>query len=259
MKKILSAFFGGLLFATPILAQMGGGPGPGGGGNFDNGMEKLFGANPVFSATMVTSISGPNGPMTVKSKMVFDHDNSWTEMNMADVKGPSLPPQAVEQMKSIGMDDVVTITPADKKNIFMIYPNIHSYVDMALPPAAATNNDFKVQQTKMGAETVDGHPCVKNDVVITNSDQSHDFTVWNATDLNNFPVKIAMSEEDMSVNISFQNISFGKPAAGLFEPPAHYTRYGSIQELMQSAMMNHPSAMPGMPAPSVSPSPSGSP
>src|ERR1700739_3351745 len=108
MRNFLFAFFAALAFTVPASAQMAGpSPGPGG-GNFDNGMEKLFAANPVFSATMLTSIDGPNGPMNVKSKMVFDHENSWTEMNMANVQGPNLPPQAVEQMKSIGMDDVVT-------------------------------------------------------------------------------------------------------------------------------------------------------
>jgi hypothetical protein len=234
---------------------MGGGPGPGGGGSFDNGMEKLFGANPMFTAAMLTSITGPQGPMTVKSKMVFDHDNSWTEMNMTDVQGPNLPPQAVEQMKSIGMDDVVTITPSDKLNVYMVYPHIHSYVDMAIPPSAATNNTFDLQTTKLGEETVDGHPCVKNDVVVTNSVQSHEFTVWNATDLNNFPVKIALSDQGMAVSITFQNVSFDKPADGLFAPPAHFTKYGSIQDLMQSALMNKPGGMPGMPSPSVSPGP----
>jgi hypothetical protein len=248
MRKFLSALFAALAFNIPVFAQMGGGPGPGG-GNFDNGMEKLFGANQVFTATMLTSIDGPNGPMNVKSKMVFDHENSWTEMNMADVHGPSLPPQAVDQMKSIGMDDVVTITPADKKSVYMIYPNIHSYVNMEIPPSAATNNDFKIQTTKLGEETVDGHHCVKNDVTITNSLQSQDFTVWNATDLNNFPIKIALTDQGMSINVTFQNISFNKPAADLFQPPQHYTKYGNIQDLMQSAMMNHPGAMPGTPSP----------
>lgn len=252
MKKILATLFAAVVCGVPAFAQMGS-PGEGPGGNFDNGMEKLFGANPAFSATMLTAISGAQGPMTVKSKMVFDHENSWTDMNMTDVQGPNLPPQAVEQMKSIGMDEVLTITPADKLNVYMVYPHIHSYVAMAIPPSSATNNSFNVQTTKLGEETVDGHPCVKNDVVVTNSVQSHEFTVWNATDMNNFPVKIAMADGGMSVSITFQNVSFSKPDAGLFQPPAHYTKYGSIQDLMQSALMNRPGGMPGAPSPSASP------
>lgn len=255
MMKFLSILLAAVVCGAPALAQMGG-PGPGaGGGSFDNGMEKLFGPNQAFSATMVTSINGPSGPMVVKSKMVFDHENSWTEMNMADVQGPNLPPQAVEQMKSIGMDDVVTIQSADKRNIYVIYPRINSYVAMTLPSPGTTNNTFRSQTTKLGQETVDGHPCVKNDVVVTNTVQSTDFTVWNATDLNNFPVKITTSEEGMPVTITFQNISFDKPTADLFLPPAHFTKYGSLRDLQESALMNRPGAMPGTPSPSVSPGP----
>lgn len=256
MRKLLSLLFATLAWGVPAFAQMEGGGGPGGGG-FDNGMEKLFGANQVFSATMITAIAGPSGPMTVKAKMVFDHENSWTEVNMADVDSSNLPPQALQaaaQMKTIGMDDVVSIATADKKNAYMIYPHIRSYVAIAIPASAAAG-EFKVQTTRMGEETVNGHSCVKNDVVITNSVQSNDFTVWNATDLNNFPVRITTAEEGMPVTIDFQNISFDKPAAGLFDPPAHFTKYGSIQDLMQSAIMNRPGGMPGQPSPSASPGP----
>ena len=243
-----------MVCGIPALAQMGG-AGPGGGGNFDNGMETLFGANPSFSATMITSMNGPSGPMTVKSKMVFDHKNSWTEMNMADVQGPNFPPQAVDQMKAIGMDDVVTIQPADKVNIYVIYPHIHSYVAMPIPSSGATDHAFNAQTTKMGEETLDGHPCVKNDVIVTNSSQSADFTVWNATDMNNFPIKIVTSAEGTPVTITFQNVSFDKPAAGLFLPPAHFTKYGSLRDLQESALMNRPGGMPGAPSPSVTPNP----
>ncbi|MGH7943172.1 MAG: hypothetical protein ACREFR_19100 [Limisphaerales bacterium] len=254
MTKFLFVLFGSLAGSLAALAQMGG-PGPGAGAN---PMEKLFGANPVYSATMFTTIPGPDGPMTVKTKTVFDHENSWTEMNMADVQASNLPPQALEaaeQMKNIGMDEVVTIQPADKQNIYVVYPHIHSYVAMAMPPSGTTNNAFSMQTTKLGRETVDGHPCVKNDVLLTNSMESTDFTVWNATDLNNFPIKISTSEKGMPVTITFQNISFAKPAADLFQPPAHYTRYGSLNELQESVVMNHPGGMPGMPSPSVSPGP----
>jgi hypothetical protein len=253
MKKSLSILIAVLICSLPAFAQMGGQAAPG--GNFDNGMEKLFGANPVFSATMQTKIAGPNGPMTVKSKMYFDHENSRTEMNMADAQGASLPPDAVAQMQSLGMDKVVTITPADKKSVYMIYPNIRSYVAMDVPPGSATNA-FQTQTSKIGEETVDGHPCIKNQTVVSSGDETNEFTVWNASDLNNFPVQITMSQEGMSVTIDFQNVSFGKLDASLFQAPTGYTRYGTVQDLMQSAIMNHPGGMPGLPgAPTAPPTP----
>ncbi|MGH7980223.1 MAG: hypothetical protein ACREE6_12690 [Limisphaerales bacterium] len=255
MKKILSVLFAAAVCALPSFAQTGGAaPGH---GDFDNGMEKLFGANPVFSATMFTTISGPNGPMTVKAKYVFDHENSWTDMNMADVQSANLPARAtdaVARMKSIGMDEVVSIMTADKKNAYMIYPHIHSYVAVPIPPSPGAKN-FKLVKTKTGEETVNGHPCVKNNVVIINNSQSNDFTVWNATDLKNFPIKIALTEQGMPVTIAFQNVSFDKPSAGLFQPPPHFTRYGSIAELMESAAINRPGGMPGTPSSAPSPGP----
>lgn len=249
MRKSLLILAAMLISGISALAQTdGGGGGP---GSFDNGMEKLFAANPIFTATMQTKMNGPNGPMTVTSKMFFDHENSRTEMNMADAQGGNLPPEAITQMKSLGMDKVVSIAPSDKKNVYMVYPNIRSYVAMDMSSAGQTNA-YQTQTTKIGEETASGHDCVKNKILVWNSDQTNEFTVWNAKDLNSFPVQIAMSQQDMSITIAFQNVSFDKLDAGLFQPPSGYTRYGSIQDLMQSAIMNHPGSMPGMPSPAPS-------
>lgn len=254
MKNSFSILVAVLLGGLPALAQMDSGASPG--ANFDNGMEKLFGATPVFSATMQTRMDSPDGPVTVKTKFYFDHESSRTEMNMADAHGGSLPPDAPEQMKALGMDQVVTITPADKKSVCMIYPNIHSYVDMQIPGSGPDTNQYQIQTTKVGEETVDGHPCVKNKTIVWTDDQTNEFTVWNASDLKNFPVQIAMSEGDMSATIDFHNVSFDKLDAGLFQAPTNYTRYGTMQDLMMSAAMNHPGGMPGMPGSSGMPAPS---
>jgi hypothetical protein len=196
--------------------------------------------------------------MTVKSKMYFDHDNSRTEMNMADAQGGNLPPDAVQQMQALGMDKVVSVSLSDKKNVFMIYPNIRSYVAMDVSGNGVATHPFQTETTKLGEETVDSHPCIKNKTVVWTSDQTNEFTVWNASDLNNFPVQIAMTQPDVSITISFDNVSFDKLDPSLFKAPANYTRYGSMQDLMQSALMNHAGGMPGMPGtptPSISTSP----
>lgn len=219
-----------------------GGPGPG--ANFDNGMEKLFGDNPTFTAMLVTEMTGPQGNMSVKTKMYFDHENSRTEMNMADAQGAGLPPDAITQMKSMGMDKVVSITPADKKSLLIIYPNMRAYVDMAVP-ASSTTNDFKIQKTKDGDEVVDGHACTKYDVVVSNGAQSTKFIAWYATDENNFPIKIAMDQQGVTATISFTDLSFGKVDSSEFQAPSGYTRYDSMQDLMQSVMKNQPPAGAG--------------
>jgi len=245
MKKFLLVLLAVSFCGFGAVAQMGGRP-PG--GNLDSGVIKLFGDNQMFSAVMLTEISGERGAMTAKSKIYFDHENTRFEMDMSDVQGPNLPPGAFSRLQSMGMDKVVTITPADKKTMIVIYPNIQSYVAAPYPGAAATDEDFKVDTSKLGEETVEGHPCIKNKTVVTGGGQTHEFTVWNASDLKNFPIKIAMSANGTPMTMTYEDISFEKPAGSLFQPPQNLTRYDSMQELMQHVMMSNGGGAPAAPA-----------
>jgi hypothetical protein len=221
----------------PVRAQLGGAPGV---PQFGNGMEKLFGDNQAFSATLQMQMNSTGSPMTMSGKMSFDKGSSRTEMDMADMKGGGLPPDAMTQMKSMGLDRMVTISQSNKKVVYVVYPNAQSYTEMTPPDSAAatTNTDSKVEITELGKETVAGHPCVKNKAVVTDKQgEKHEFTVWNATDLKNFPVKIEMNEQGSAITVSYQNISFAKPDASLFSPPTGFTKYDSVQEMMQSVMM----------------------
>ena len=68
----------------------------------------------------------------------------------------------------------------------------------------AAPGDFKVEMTEIGKETVDGHPCVKNKVVVTDKEnKKHESTVWNATDLKNFPIKIQTQEQGGNATMLF--------------------------------------------------------
>jgi hypothetical protein len=236
MRKLLLSLFSALICAASAFAQMGG-------GGQNSGMDELFKANPVFSATMQTAINGPQGTMNVTSKMTYDHGNSRSEMNMANVSGPNLPPNAAAQMKALGMDVVVTISTTAKTNIVTVYPNLKAYVSTALPPGSAGTTKPDVQITKLGDDTVAGHSCVKNKIIVTEDGQPHEFTVWNATDLNNFPVQVAIAEQGMSATMTYQNISFGGVSASDFRAPAGYKGYDSIPELMQAAMASHGGGM----------------
>jgi outer membrane lipoprotein-sorting protein len=221
----------------PACAQFGGPPSV---PQFGNGMEKLFGDNQTFSATLEMQMNNSGSPTTMSGKMSFDKGSSRTEMNMADMKGGNIPPNAMTMMKSAGLDRMVTISQSGKKVVYVVYPNAQSYAEMTPPDSAApaTNTDAKVEITKLGEETVDGHPCVKNKAVVTdNQGDKHEFTIWNATDLKNFPVKIEMNEQGNAITMSYSDISFSKPDASLFIPPTGYTKYDSVEEMMQAVMM----------------------
>ena len=230
--------------------RMGGGPG---GPHLAGATSKLFGNNQAFSATLEMQVTDKSGkPMTMPGKIAFDTGKSRFEINISDMKGGQMPPNAAAQMKAMGMDQIVTISLPEKKVAYLIYPGLQSYVQKDLPPAETTAaaSDYKMETTVIGKDTVDGHPCVENKVVVTDKDGvKHESTVWNATDLKNFPVKIQTAEQGTDVTMVFKNVSLAKPAASSFEVPAGLTAYQSMPAMMQEQMMKHMGGMGGMGGP----------
>jgi hypothetical protein len=232
------ALFAGLLVAALAAdAQPGGGRAPS--PQLSGAVEKLFGEHKAFSATLEFQTDGGGGQpaMTVEGNMAYLSGMSRFEMDMSNMKGAAIPPQAVAQMKQMGMDKVVVISMPEKKTMVMIYPSMSAYVESPLPDSAATTTaaDFKADVTELGSETVMGHPCTKNKVVATGPDGvAHEFTVWNATDLDKFPVKIETSENGGKMTMNFKSVKLDKPDAAQFKAPSDYKKYDNMMSLMMS-------------------------
>jgi outer membrane lipoprotein-sorting protein len=234
------------LGVVSAYAQMGGmgGPPPRGtmGPQISSSMAKLFGNNSAFSATMENQIRLGSGekPMTMVGKIAFDSGKSRFEMNMSGASGSQMPPQAPGQMKDLGMETIVTISRPDKKMAYIVYPGLQAYAETPIqdPDAAKADSDFKMETTELGKETIDGHPCVKSKVVITNDKgEKHESTVWKATDLKDFPVKMEITERGQPMTISFKDVNLSKPDALQFDPPSDFKMYSSREELMQQEIM----------------------
>jgi hypothetical protein len=247
MKKHLSLITTALLGigALTASAQFGG---RGGGPNFSDAMAKLFGDHQQFTATMEAETDAGGGKMmAVPGKLSFDEGKTRFEINMAEMKGSAMPPQAAEQMKAMGMDQMVSISRPDKNTMYIIYPGMQSYLENPMPgkSEATSAEDFKLQTTELGNEEADGHKCVKNKVVVTDKQGAkHESTVWNATDLEKFPVKIETAEQGHKAVMHFKNVAFAKPAATVFDPPTDFKKYASMQAMMQEIMMKKMGGMP---------------
>jgi hypothetical protein len=137
------------------------------------------------------------------------------------------------------MDKTVTVVRPDLKSILIIYPALKSYASMPLPAAAdgdATKGEPKLERTELGREEVDGRQCIKYKVVYTGPGGAQEFTTWNAVDLQDFPVQVQTKQGGGVMTSRFSDIKVGKPDAAMFDAPADYTKYGSIQEMMGAAM-----------------------
>jgi len=211
---------------------------------------RLFGEYSSFSATMEMETKGASSEDSVSmpGKINFDQGKSRFEMDFSQMKNSRMGPEAAAHMKTMGMDKMVAISRPDKKLTYMIYPGLQAYVENPIQDsnANAAPGDFKVETTELGRETVDGHPCIKNKAVVTDKEgQKHESTIWNATDLKKFPVKIEQNEQGTAVTMLFKDVKLEKPDASLFDPPADFTKYDSMMSMMQQQMMKKMGGPPG--------------
>ena len=233
---------------TFALALSNAQPGPRGGmgdpppcPKFGAAMAKLFGENNAFSANLefqMTEKSG--GTTTMPGKLAYAEGKSRFEVDMTKVKSAQMPPGAGEQLKEMGMDKMLAISRPDKKISYMVYPSMNAHVETPLKDADSdkTESDSKVEVTELGREKIDGHDCLKNKVVVTDKDgTTHESTVWNASDLKKFPVKIESIEDGNNVVKLFKDVKLANPDSALVDPPTGSTKYDNMMTLMQTEMM----------------------
>jgi len=254
-NKLCSLFLTVMGFGlVSALAQPGGGSGMGGGpggASFGGSISKIFGENKTFTtAVEIQAKDGAAGDTTIMGKLAFDDGKSRFEMDLGKMKNSKMPPGAVEQMKAMGMDNMIVISRPDKKASYMVYPGLKAYAEMPLKDSESAEavNKLKLETTELGKETVDGHPTIKNKVVVTDEKgKKQEFTVWNATDLKSFPVKLEMNERGANVVMLFKNAKLEKPSASEFEAPAGLKRYDNMMTLMQEEVMKRMSGGAGAP------------
>ncbi len=231
------------LCLTSVLAQTGQHGDDAQGPHFEGEETELIGTNQSFSATMEYQIFRQSGDnVTMSGKFSFDHGKSRLEMNTSEMQGSKILPGAIRQLKSMGMNRMLSITRPDLKLAYIIYPDLKTYAVITQhdPFANATAGDFKVETTVLGKETMEGHECVKVNIVAIDKDgNKHEATGWKATDLKSFPVKIVTNKDGQSLRMLFKNISFDKPAASSFELPSGLiTKYDDVETMIRTEIIH---------------------
>jgi outer membrane lipoprotein-sorting protein len=215
---------------------------PGGQGNPAHAkMAKLFGKTGGFNATAQSSTVDSSGLETITDmdyavrdgmvRMEMDLTKTKTMRKGKPVKKRD---DDMEGMAGMGLNKQVTLVRPDKQATYLVYPGLKAYCEVA---KVSTNEQSKTEWTAQGHDTIDGHPCVKYLVTTTKADgTTEESTAWKATDLKDFIIQTVTVSGGDTTTLKFTNIKFDKPATGLFELPADYKQYGSIQEMMMGAM-----------------------
>jgi len=248
LLKMIGATAAGLfILAGAVVAQpqMGGGT-PG----WNAAMTRLFGDVKAFSARADMRALDKSGKESVSMTMGFAllDEKVRLDIDLAQMKNAQMPPGATAQLKQMGMDRMTVIVFSPKKSMYIIYPGLQAYVDMPVPNEdGLADKNVKIDKTPLGNETIDGHPCVKNKVVMTDDKgQKGEAIVWNATDLKEFPVQMQMNDKEATVVMRYKDIKLAKPDAKQFAAPTGYSKHTDMMQLMQAAVQR---VTPGAGAP----------
>lgn len=219
-------------------AQMPGGAGPAG---MSAALSKLFGATTAFSARgemQVTDAAHNEVAFWPMDFALLDR-RIRVKIDLTETRNKDMPAGTAATLKRIGMSQVISIIRPDKKLVYVIYPDQQVLLSMPLPKEDYEGSDQapKIAKTPLGKETIDGHPCVKNRVIISGANgQSAEAITWDATDLKDLPIQIETQEKGSTSIVRFKQVQFARPTEGLFEAPSGYTSYDNPEDLKLGVM-----------------------
>jgi hypothetical protein len=92
--------------------------------------------------------------------------------------------------------------------------------------------------SKRAPEKLDGHPCQQTEASVSSSDGSTVmFQLWQATDLNELPIRLVCTSNSTPITVSLSRIRPEAPRRELFQPPDGFTKFDSSETLMAEFVM----------------------
>lgn len=223
----------------PALAQGAGGVGSPQFGS-DPLLREVYKNFPAFAGEARVDMSQKGSPLTLILELSVLNGSTRTRIDLTRMRSPDLVPGSIERMVELGYNPLISIAPADKGILYVIYPSLKAYASQRyiVPTPYKIAPDAKLLTTELGQETVSGHACAKRRILIpTGPGKTREITVWIAKDLQDFPVKLEYRDGAQPVSITFLSVTLQAPVASEFTPPAGYTDYPDVQSLMQAEMM----------------------
>ncbi len=161
------------------------------------------------------------------------------ELNLANVKSASFPPEAVASFKDMGLDRMFFVYLPNQP-LTLVLPGVKSYIPMPAVPVGGVRQQAqekvgRLEKREIGRETIAGQPTIKYAVKVPGDDGTA--TVWQATNLQNLPVKLVITKEQQTYQFLLSNVRLGAPDPRYFEIPAGLTKMADLNAVIQAATM----------------------
>lgn len=232
-----------LLLGASLKAAAQGGGMPGGNVGFNAAVAQLFADIPEFSASVETAITNQaeNTRMVLPMQMFKSGDKFRIDVDFVKLRGAGAALQGLSALQNIGMSRMASLVLPQEKGMVVLFPELKFQTKVALSEADLPAEGYKVTKKAAGKETVNGQPCVRQQVTLSTKDgEKTEATTWEAASLNNFPVRMMFRQDkDKDGGImwmTFSDVKLASPGDERFKVPSDYKGFNSISGLMQEAM-----------------------
>src|SRR5882672_5149882 len=132
MKSLRNVILFLLAGTAAALAQFDGSPG------VSASLIRLFGTNTAFTAQLEVQALGKDNKELIGTPMNFMQLDSRVrvEVDVTRMRGPEQP-NAVAQLKPLGMDQVISISRPDLRVKYIAYPKLRAFIKLPMLPAEA--------------------------------------------------------------------------------------------------------------------------
>src|SRR5258705_7449528 len=140
---------------------------------------------------------------------------------------PQIPEEHRMAMKATGTDRIVSITRIDMKKVYLTFPKLKMFQELPFKESAfnettARSKNLTLQKTEIGREDVNGYTCTKSLVEVTEvNGPPQKAVIWYASDLKQFPVRMALRQDSLLHLFEFKNVQLGTPNPALFQIPTN--------------------------------------
>lgn len=207
-------------------------------------LSEFFSDSREFSARAELSLPNRSPGDSIPIGLAMSEGRMRWQLNMSQVRSAHFPPERIALLKQMKLDSVILYLQPDSQ-LMAAFPRMKAWVETPPPKAkniqeAAQSKIGGMKKTPLGKETVDGHPCLKYRLTVPEENNPNQVAVtWEATDLNNLPIKVMVKIEGQIYGLQLRNILPGKSDERLFQPPPGYTKSASFTSLFQESWLRN--------------------
>ncbi|MFW6236800.1 MAG: GNA1162 family protein [Desulfosudaceae bacterium] len=133
-----------------------------------------------------------------------------------------------EENDGMQFEKAIMLYRDDREKAYTLYPEQKKYVEFSESDDHVFSEP-EVKLTRVGTETIDGHPTIKYSFKMTLNDGTKCAGyIWNATDLDNMTIKTYQEQDGVKATMLLTKIKLASPPASWFEIPDGFVKTDSM-------------------------------